>query len=89
MRVKSHRNLLFEVTRGDHHRSFARFPEAVEHAFVLAAAGEQITLDVIAWSRAAAKAWAGEHAGESYDEDPEASVFERYELSVNFVGRVA
>lgn len=32
---------------------------------------------------------AGEYAAASYDEDPEASVFERYELSVNFVGRVA
>lgn len=88
MRVKSHRHLSFEVTRGEHTRTFTKFSEAVEHAFVLAAAGEKITLDVLAWSRAGAKAWAGDYAAEIYDEDPEASVFERYELSVNFVGRV-
>jgi len=88
MKVKSHRDLSFEVTRGDHKRTFTKFIEAVEHAFVLAAAGDKITLDVLARSRSGAKAWAGDYAAEVYDEDPEASVFERYELSVSFVGRV-
>jgi hypothetical protein len=89
MRVKSHAQVSFEVTRGEHTRTFTKFPEAVEHAFVLAAGGDNVTLDVLAWSRAGAKAWGGDDGAEVYDEDPEASVFERYELTVNFVGRVA
>lgn len=46
------------------------------------------TLDVLVWSEAGARAWGGDHAVEQYDTDPEASVFERFEIRVNFVGQV-
>lgn len=88
MSVKRHRDIVFEVTRGDHIESFSKFPDAAEHAFVLAVAGHKVTLDVIVSSRAAARVWGGDDAVEQYDEDPEASIFERYELTVNCQGRV-
>lgn len=87
--MKSHRDLGFEVECGDHREHFKNCDKAMAHAFVMAATGRKVTFDVIASSRAAAKAWAGDDGVRSYDEDPEASVFERYELSINFVGRVA
>ena len=87
--MKTHRDLSFEVESGEHREHFRNPGKAIEHAFVLAVTGRNVSFDVLAHSRAAAKAWSGDDGAESYDEDPEASVFERYELSVNFVGRVA
>lgn len=46
------------------------------------------TLDVLVWSKAGVKAFGGDDAVERYEEDPEASVFERYEFKCNMVGRV-
>jgi hypothetical protein len=52
--------------------------------------GESVTLDVICWSRAAAVAYRGsEDGGVEYDEDPEASVFERIVITATSQGRVA
>lgn len=48
----------------------------------------QAVLDVIISSRAGAKAFGGDDAVAQYDEDPEASVFERFEFWCNSVGRV-
>jgi hypothetical protein len=87
--MRTHKDLSFVVTTGDHRQEFRRPNEALVHAFVLAASGRNVTFDVLAFSRGAAKAWSGDAGAESYDEDPEASVFERYELSVHFTGRVA
>jgi hypothetical protein len=48
----------------------------------------EATLDVVIWSKAGAKAYGGDDAVERYEEDPEASVFERFEFRCNAVGRV-
>jgi len=46
------------------------------------------TLDVVIWSKAGAKAYGGDDAVDQYEEDPEASVFERFEFRCNALGRV-
>lgn len=45
-------------------------------------------LDVVIWSKAGAKAFGGDDAVEQYKDDPDASVFERFEFKCNAVGRV-
>ena len=46
------------------------------------------THDVIIHSRKGARWYGGDEAVEMYDEDPEASVFERIEVRANNLGRV-
>jgi len=49
----------------------------------------QGTLDVCVWSEEGARHYGGDDAVESYREDPECSVFERYEIRVSSMGRIA
>jgi hypothetical protein len=89
--MATHKDLEFHVNweQTTNIAVFKTFKEAAEHAFVLAASnGGQVTLDVITWSEGAAKAWGGDSAVEAYREDPDASVFERFEVKVNSLGRV-
>jgi len=51
--------------------------------------GEPVNVDVIAWSSAAARAWAGDDGVESYEEDPDASVFDRIVIKAERLGRIA
>lgn len=69
-------------------RVFKTFEEAAGFALQIAVSNGESKLDVLVWSEAGAKAWGGDDAVEQYGEDPEASVFERFEISVNAVGRV-
>jgi hypothetical protein len=68
---------------------FKSFDEAAGMALAQAASRGETILDVVIWSRAGAKFYGGDYAVEQYDEDPEASVFERIEIRANAVGRVA
>ena len=71
-------------------RVFVSFGEAAGFALAIATSnGKTVTLDVVAWTEAAARAWGGDDAAESYREDPDASVFERIEVRANSLGRVA
>lgn len=70
-------------------RTFRTWDEAAGFALAMAASrGETVNLDVIVWSRSGARAYGGDDAVAQYDEDPEASVFERIEVRANDVGRV-
>lgn len=62
--------------------------EAAGYAFMLAVAHGESELDVVIFSRVGAKFYGGDDAAEQYDEDPDASVFDRFELKVNALGRV-
>jgi hypothetical protein len=42
---------------------------------------KSVVIDVVTWTREAAVEYAGEHGGEVYDEDPEASVHDRIQCS--------
>jgi len=68
---------------------FDTFSEATTWAVTIAAnTGRTVNLDVLAWSKAAARAWRDEEGVAQYEEDPDASVFERIEVRANVVGRV-
>ncbi len=64
------------------------FDKAAKHAMLEALRVGEAHLDVIIWSEGAARAYGGDDAVARYLEDPDASVFERYEIRVNAVGRV-
>ena len=88
--MSGHQDLEFAVE--DHsgrERIFKSFDEAAAFAVGLAASdGRKHNLDVLIWSRAGARAWGGSDALERYNEDPEASVFERIEITADSVGRI-
>ncbi|MBK8254949.1 MAG: hypothetical protein IPK82_20115 [Polyangiaceae bacterium] len=87
--MSRHLDVTFEVTRGNDTDFFPALEDALRHAFACAAgSGEKVILDVLVSSPAGAKAWAGDDGVEQYLDDPEASVFERFELKVNSMGRV-
>ena len=57
-------------------------------ALGMAASTGSANLDVLIHSTFGAKFYGGSDAVDQYKEDPEASVFERFEIRVNAVGRV-
>jgi hypothetical protein len=61
---------------------------AMVAAMTRAMARGDVVLDVVVWSEDGARAYGGDDAVDRYREDPEASVFERFEIRVNAVGRV-
>lgn len=89
-----HKNLEFHVenkARNANVEVFNDFDKACIAAIVksLSAGGAPVTLDVVTWDAAAAKAWGGEEAVYSYLEDPEASVHQRFLIRVDDQGRIA
>jgi hypothetical protein len=88
---RTHRDVEFAVDdhRGEE-RIFKTFDEAAAFAAGLAlTTGVRVELDVLVSSRAGAEWWGGSDAGEQYDEDPDASVFDRLMIKVSSQGRVA
>lgn len=84
-----HKDVEFAVDVGGEEKIFYSFKEAAEAALQEAIShGETVNLDVLVYSAEGAKAWQGDDGAEQYEEDEEASVFERFEVSVNAVGRV-
>jgi len=69
-------------------RTFKKFSEAAGFALSVAVSRGESVLDVLVWSKAGAKWYGGDDAVEEYKEDPEASVFQRFEIKVNAQGRV-
>ena len=64
------------------------FNEAAARVASRCVACGRATLDVLIYSRAGAHAYGGDDAEAQYDEDPQASVFERFEFTCNNLGRV-
>jgi hypothetical protein len=62
--------------------------EAQQKAMTYAMARGEATLDVLVCSKEGAWAYGGDDAVSSYNEDPEASVYERFEIKVNCAGRI-
>lgn len=69
-------------------RTFKTFDEAAGFAVAMASSGGVVHLDILIWSEEGAYWYGGDDAVEQYNEDPEASVFERLEVSAESVGRV-
>lgn len=85
-RKKTHKDVEFAV--GD--RYYDSFDEAAGDAVSRAISrGEDVFLDTIVSSKAGARWFAGDDGIEIYEEDPEASVFERMVIRADNVGRIA
>lgn len=90
MAKTTHKDLEFAVTdAGGQQKTFKH----VKDAILLAANVSMMTerpchVDVLTWSRGAARHWAGDEGAESYDDDPDASVFERLEIQFKSLGKV-
>lgn len=74
-------------------RVFDMPDEAAGLAVAVAMSGKSdVSIDVLAWTREAAVAYRGGdiyEGGEEYDDDPEASVFERITIKAESIGHVA
>lgn len=72
-----------------HQRVFKLPNEAAGFAVSVAMTGKQdVYIDVLTWTRAAAIAYGGDDAGQVYDEDPDASVHDRIRVTAESIGRV-
>jgi hypothetical protein len=70
-------------------RTFKSFDKAAGFAVSLAASdGEPHDVDVLVWSLAGARAFAGDDGVGQYEEDPDASVFERITVRAEAKGRI-
>jgi hypothetical protein len=87
---KSHKDVEYAVNDASgHQKIFKTFDEAAGFAVSIAVSGTpDVNLDVLVYSEAGAQRIAGDDGLEEYQEDPDASVFERLEIRVNSVGRV-
>ena len=71
-------------------RVFRTMNEAILYAFFQTATGqEKAVIDVLVHSEAGAHWYGGDVAVEQYREDPQASVFDRWEIKLNHVGKVS
>lgn len=89
MASKKHKDVDYAVddASGKEH-IFKTFDEGASFALSVAIGSGEANLDVLIWSTYGAKFYGGPDAVAQYKEDPEASVFERFEIRVNAVGRV-
>ena len=84
--------LEFHVTdeRGQGTTIFTNFDKAAGFALSRACStGNEMQIDVVTWSKAAARSWGGDAAVEIYEEDPDASVHERIIIKAESIGRIA
>lgn len=76
--------------RGQGTTIFTNFDKAAGFALSRACStGNEMQIDVVTWSKAAARAWGGDNAVEVYESDPEASVHERILIKAQALGRHA
>ena len=88
--AKKHKDVDYAVEDGSgKERIFKTWDEAASFALGMAISRGESVLDVLVHSTWGAKFYGGDDAVQQYKEDPEASVFERFEIRVNAVGRVS
>lgn len=87
----THKDLEFHVTDASGKTQvFKKADDAAGFAVSMALSdGRPHDLDVICWSKAAARAYGGDEAVAIYEEDPDASVFERITIRADSQGRIA
>jgi hypothetical protein len=89
MRGESHPDVEYVVGAGGRERAYSTFDEALAAVFSVALSEGPTNLDVLVYSEEGAEAFGGDSAVDEYREDPEASVFRRFEIEVRDAGRVA
>lgn len=76
--------------RGNATEIFHNFDKAAGFAVSrCCSSGISVVIDVVTWTRTAARRWGGEAGEETYDADPEASVHERIVIKAEALGRIA
>ena len=87
---KAHKDVDFVVRAHGRERYLGKFYEAAADAMYQLLSGADVTIDVLIHSEAGARWYGGDVAVAAYKEDPDASVFERYEIrGAHLIGRVA
>jgi hypothetical protein len=89
MRSETNPDLEYVVEAAGIERAYTSFDEALSYAFSVALSAGRTNLDVLVYSEEGAEAFGGQSGVEEYREDPEASVFRRFEIEVRDLGRVA
>jgi hypothetical protein len=89
MRSEQHPDVEYVVDVAGNQRVYTTFDEALATAFSMALASGGSNLDVLVYSEEGAEVFGGDSAVEDYREDPEASVFRRFQIRVTDVGRLA
>ena len=91
MAIETHHDVEFAVDdESDRERTFEDFDTAAGFAVAVAlSTGKRVHLDVLIYSEEGADFYGGAPAVEQYEEDPEASVFERFEIRAENLGRVS
>lgn len=89
-RRRNHPAVTFAVDgRDGHYQTFRTFEDAAVFAVGLAISnGARVFIDVLVYTPAGARWWAGDDAVERWHDDPDASVFERIEIRANNLGRI-
>ena len=88
MRGETHSDVEYVVAAGGTERVHPSFDEALSYAFTVALSAGRANLDVLVYSEEGAEAFGGDAGAEEYGEDPEASVFRRFEIEVRDLGRL-
>jgi hypothetical protein len=90
MASRTHKDVEYEISDVNEHRilTTTNAREAMVRALESAMTSGRSYLDVLIWSEAGAKFFGGTDALEHYRDDPEASIFERFEIKVNAQGRI-
>jgi hypothetical protein len=88
MKTSTHPDVEFVVSTDGVEQTFRSFDKALANAFSVGLGAGEVTLDVLVYSTAGADWYGGDDAVEHYQEDPEASVFNRYKLRVLDLGLV-
>lgn len=88
---QSHNEVEFVVEEGGREITYRHWRDAVTAAAVGSAGlgGEPKHVDVLIYGESGARWWGGDDAVESYRDDPDASVHERFTVSVESLGRIA
>lgn len=88
MRSETHADLEYMVAVNGTERAYGSFDEALSHAFSVAVSVGRTNLDVVVYSEDGAAVFGGDDAVDAYRDDPDASVFRRFEIQVRDLGRV-
>ena len=91
MSMHPHKDIEFAVSSGERPTQyFKKWEKAVALAFAFSASrgGEEAVIDVLVHSREGARHWLGDAGVEMYNEDPDASVFQRLSLRGRDLGRI-
>jgi hypothetical protein len=89
MPSERHSDVEFVVDADGTERSFESFSEALTFAFSVAPGESEVNLDVLVYSEEGAEWFGGDDAVARYQEDPDASIFQRFQLRVSDLGRIS